>query len=256
VPRTTPPTLTDGGPIQDAWPGAVSSPLSGDVPLKIVQLDTIPVPQPGPFRVVSHGPSGTQQIAITIDDGFCPGCADAYVTLAENTGIHLTMSPNGTFSSIWSPLARRLRGLIEIGQVQIGNHTYSHSNLLTLSDSVVRQEIQRNEQWIEDTFGITARPWFRPPYGYHNDRTDALAASLGYTSIVMWNGSFGDSTPISPQQLLSLADRYLKPGTVMLGHANYPTIEPLWSQIATMISQRGLQPVTLDEMFGTSRQTG
>jgi peptidoglycan-N-acetylglucosamine deacetylase len=146
--------------------------------------------------------------------------------------------------------------MIEQGQVQIGNHTYSHANLLSLSNSDVEAQIVKNDRWIVDAFGITARPWFRPPYGFHDARTDAVAGDLGYTKILLWNGSFGDSTPISAAQLLNLAGQFLKPGTIMLGHANYPTIESLWGQIRLMIAERGLTPVTLDEMFGTSRNAG
>jgi hypothetical protein len=42
----------------------------------------------------------------------------------------------------------------------------------------------------------------------------------------------------------------------MLGHANHPTILSLFDQIQALIADRGLQPVTLDEMFGTSRAAG
>jgi peptidoglycan-N-acetylglucosamine deacetylase len=222
----------------------------------VVQLDAIPPPHPGLPFTISEGPKGGRRIALTIDDGFCAPCADFYVSLAQGTGIHLTFSPNGVYGPIWDPLAASLLPLIQQGQVQIGNHTYHHYNLLALSDAAVDEEIQRNEEWIASTFGITARPWFRPPYGDHDDRTDDIAGELGYTNILMWNGSFGDSTPIAPAQLLQLARRYLEPGTIMLGHANYTTIEPLWDQIAQLIDERGLQPVTLDEMFGTSRNIG
>jgi peptidoglycan-N-acetylglucosamine deacetylase len=222
----------------------------------VVRLDDIPAPHPGSPRTIFEGPGGTNQVAVTIDDGFCAQCARFYVSLARVTGIHLTFSPNGVYHSIWDPLAPVLRPLIESGQVQIGNHTYNHYNLLDLSNAGVVAQITENETWIEDTFGITARPWFRPPYGVHNARTDAIAGDLGYTNILMWNGSFGDSTPISPRQLLSLANQYLQPGTIMLGHANYPTIEALWGEIQALIEERGLAPVTLDEMFGTTRAEG
>ena len=79
---------------------------------------------------------------------------------------------------------------------------------------------------------------------------------IAYTQILMWNGSFGDSTVISPQQLIGLAEQYLTPGTIMLGHLNHPTILSLFGQIQSIINDRNLQPVTLDEMFGTSRVTG
>ena len=116
--------------------------------------------------------------------------------------------------------------------------------------------MERNDEWIRDQIGITSRPWFRPPYGLNDARTDDIAGGLGFTHVLMWNGSFGDSTPIAPAQILALARQYLKPGTIMLGHANRTTIVPLLPQIHEMITERGLDPVTLDEMFGTARSTG
>jgi peptidoglycan/xylan/chitin deacetylase (PgdA/CDA1 family) len=72
----------------------------------------------------------------------------------------------------------------------------------------------------------------------------------------MWNGSCGDSTLLRPRVLLALAREYLHPGVVMLGHANHPTVTRVFPRIAEIIASRGLHPVTLDEMFGTSRSTG
>jgi len=221
-----------------------------------VELGVIPPPHPGVPSTIVHGPAGTRQVAWTVDDGIDPGCVASYVAFAQRSATSLTFNPNGYLAVNWQPHAPVLRDLIAAGQVQIGNHTFSHPNLLTLSDQAVADEIERNETWIENTFGVTARPWLRPPYGYHDDRTDAIAGELGYTKIMMWNGSFGDSTPISSTQLLGLAIQYLEPGTIMIGHANYPTIEPLFGQILGIIHQRGLEPVTLDQMFGTSRAVG
>ena len=42
----------------------------------------------------------------------------------------------------------------------------------------------------------------------------------------------------------------------MLGHLNHPTVLSLFGQIQSLIAERNLDPVTLDEMFGTSRATG
>ena len=125
-----------------------------------------------------------------------------------------------------------------------------------LTDSQITAQLEQNEEWIQQTYGITARPWWRPPYGVHDQRTDGLAASIGFTNVLMWNGSYGDSTLLTPQALLSLATQYLRPGVIMLGHANHPTVTQLVPQIAAIIASRGLHPVTLDEMFGTSRSTG
>jgi peptidoglycan-N-acetylglucosamine deacetylase len=222
-------------------------------------LPPIPPPAPGPSQVIWQGPPAAvaaRQVAITIDDGYCAECAEAYGALAQATGLHITFNPNGCYGDIWTPLAKTLKPLIEAGQVQIGNHTFNHWWLTDLTDNQITAQLEQNEEWIEQTYGITARPWWRPPYGAYDERTNELAASIGYTNVLMWNGSYGDSTLLRPRVLLNLAREYLHPGVVMLGHANHPTVTHLFPQIAEIIASRGLHPVTLDEMFGTSRSAG
>jgi peptidoglycan/xylan/chitin deacetylase (PgdA/CDA1 family) len=249
------------GPTQEAVPVGVgaagpttwstSAPSAGPLP-------PVPPPHPGRPTVVSRAPRRTRQIALTIDDGYSPETVAAYVAFAQRTRIPITFQPNGCYQAIWNRHATVLRPLVEAGQVQIGNHTWTHHNLLARgrSDADIRADVERNEQWIQRTFGITSRPWFRPPYGSHNVHVDGVVAEAGFTKIMMWNGSFGDSTPLSPEQLMGLARQYLQPGTIMIGHANHPTITGLFDQVEALIEQRQLEPVTLDTMFGTSRATG
>jgi peptidoglycan-N-acetylglucosamine deacetylase len=225
-------------------------------PAPVPALPPIPPPHPGRPTIVSHASPSGGSVALTIDDGYSPEAVDAYVAFAARSGICIIFSPNGINHRIWERHTKRLRPLIATGQVQIGNHTWSHPDLRALSDVAVREEIERNEQWIQETFGITSRPWFRPPFGFHDQRIDELAASLGFTRILMWNGTFGDATPISPGELLDLARRWLHPGTIMLGHANHPTITHLFGQVQQLLAARRLHPNTLDQLFGTTRATG
>ncbi len=224
--------------------------VTGCAPLS----QTSPVDGPRlPPTELRRGPAGTRRIALTVDDGLCHRCVTGYVAFAQRTGIHLTFSPNGCYDHAWAPHADVLRPLIEAGQVQIMNHTFNHPDLTHLPAAQVQQELDHNEQWITETFATTARPYFRPPFGAHNSRVDNLAADLGFHRVVMWNGSFSDSTLVTPQFLMDTARRYLNPGVIMLGHANHPTVLGLFDQIIQLIHDRQLQPVTLDEMFGTRR---
>ena len=235
---------------------AAPAPSPGPSP---AALPPIPPPVSGPSQIFWQGPPasvGARQVAITIDDGYCAECAEAYAELAQATGIHITFNPNGCYGEIWTPLAKALKPLIEAGQVQIGNHTFNHWWLTELSDSQITAQLEQNEEWIQQTYGITARPWWRPPFGSYDDRTNDLAASIGYTNVLMWNGSYGDSTPLRPRAIMALAREYLRPGVVMLGHANHPEVTHIFPQLAEIVAARGLHPVTLDEMFGTSRSTG
>jgi peptidoglycan/xylan/chitin deacetylase (PgdA/CDA1 family) len=137
--------------------------------------------------------------------------------------------------------------------VQIGNHTYAHKNLTTLSSAQIRAEVERNEEWIATTFGTTSRPYLRPPYGFYNNAVIEACAAAGFPKILMWDGSFGDSAVLTQDVLLEQARKYLEPGTIMLGHANHPTVTHVYDQIVELIEARELSPVTLDEMFGTKR---
>jgi peptidoglycan-N-acetylglucosamine deacetylase len=211
-----------------------------------------PSSAPGPNRVLSTGPSGTDRIALTVDDGYSGQVVAGYVDFAVRTGIHLTFSPNGMYAHSWAPHAETLKPLLERGQVQIINHTFSHRDLRRMTDPQVRAELERNEEWVSRTFGTSTKPYYRPPFGFHNTHIDGLAGDLGYRNTVMWSGSYGDSKLVTPQFLMDQANRYLRPHVIMLGHANHPTVLGLFDQIVELIRQRNLQPVTLNEMFGSA----
>jgi peptidoglycan/xylan/chitin deacetylase (PgdA/CDA1 family) len=219
-------------------------------------LPPIPPVRPGQPQVVYGGRPSSRKVALTIDDGYCRGCVDGYVEIARRTGVALTFNPNGVFGALWEPHAASLRPLIATGHVQIGNHTWSHPDLATLGTPAVRDQIARNEAWIEGTFGTTARPYFRPPYGHHDRRTDEVAAELGFTSILMWDGTLGDATVETPAELLANALRWVQPGAIVLGHANHPTVLDVFDRIAALIAERSLVPVTVDGLLGTSRAEG
>lgn len=212
--------------------------------------DTPIPPQPsGPTHVLTKGPPGTRQIALTVDDGYSNEVVAGYVDLAIRTGIHLTFSPNGLYAHAWQPHAKQIKPLVERGQIQIINHTFNHTDLRKLTDAQIRDELERNDTWVTKTFGADTRPYYRPPFGFHNPHIDGIANELGYRNTVLWNGSYGDSSALTPQYLMEQAQKYLKPGVIMLGHANHPTILGEFNQITELIRQRNLTPVTLTEMF-------
>ncbi|HVW42646.1 MAG TPA: polysaccharide deacetylase family protein [Amycolatopsis sp.] len=229
-------------------PAASAPPPSGTDPDVPATGDT-----GGPTTVLSKGPTAGNKIALTVDDGYSDEVVAGYVAFAQRTGIHLTFSPNGLYAHAWAPHAGTIKPLIEAGQVQIINHTFSHHDLRAMSDAQVRTELTRNDDWVDATFGTRTTPYYRPPFGFHNTHIDGLAAELGYRNTVMWNGSYGDSKLVTADYLMSQARKYLRPGTILLGHANHPTVLGLLDQIADLIRQRHLTPVTLAEMFPPAR---
>ena len=65
-------------------------------------------------------------------------------------------------------------------------------------------------------------PFFRPPYGAHDARTDRIAADLGHPTITMWNGTLGDARLITPTSDGGGPRVVHRPARSSSGHANHP----------------------------------
>jgi len=162
--------------------------------------------------------------------------------------MRLTFFINGSRSS-WTDNAKALRPLVDNGQVQIGNHTWSHPDLRKLSTAEVRAELLRNHDFIQSVYGVDARPYCLPPFGFHSPRVDRVAADLGYVTPVLWYGSLSDSGLLTPQQLRGFADQWILPQHIVIGHANCLPVTECFDYLANLIRSRELQPVTLSDYF-------
>lgn len=196
-----------------------------------------------------HGlPGEGNLVAFTIDDGISSEVVGAYAEFARRTGMRLTFFVTAQYPS-WTEHASALRPLIESGQVQMANHTFSHPDLTATSSGAIRSELERCGEFIRTTFGVEAAPYFRPPYGNYDDRVLAAAREVGYRQAVLWYGSVGDSGPIRDADMSILVDRWFTAQRIVIGHANVPTVLGHFDEIAATIRDRGLQPVTLDDVF-------
>ena len=204
---------------------------------------------PAPIGVVDRLPGEGSSLALTIDDGTSSEVVASLCRFAEDSGVRLTFFPNGRYSS-WEENGDLLQPLVDSGQVAMGNHTWSHPDLTTLSDDEIAEEIGRNRDWIESTFGIRT-PFMRPPFGSHDLRVDRISAELGHPTIVMWNSTLEDNRLLTAAELLDAADRWFAAQAVVVGHANQPTITTVYDELLELIAERGLQTVTLADVWST-----
>ncbi|MGN8048288.1 polysaccharide deacetylase family protein [Curtobacterium sp. 22159] len=237
-PSPTPSASPDGGtPTNTATP----MPTPTATPVTIAK-------RPLPHGTVTALPDGTPGIAWTVDDGASAEVVEAYARFAAGTGTRITFFVNGARPS-WTQHADLLRPLVESGQVQIGNHTWDHPALTKLSDQGIQDELTRNHEFIERTFGVDARPYFRPPFGYHDARVDAAAARVGYSTPLLWYGTLADSGDISTDQIVGFAEQWFQPAHIVIGHANFPGTIGALPRLRTLLDQRHLATFTLDDVF-------
>ncbi len=172
----------------------------------------------------------------------------AYTQFAKDTGVRLTFFVNGIYNS-WTDNLALLRPLVESGQIQLGNHTWSHPDLTTLPKEQVAQQIKRNDEFLKKTYGIGAKPYWRPPYAKRNATVDAVAADLGYTVPTLWSGSLSDSTLITEDYIVKMADQYFTSQSIVIGHLNHLPVTHVYPQLVDIIRARKLRTVTLNDVF-------
>jgi peptidoglycan/xylan/chitin deacetylase (PgdA/CDA1 family) len=235
-------TQAQGTPPPPAWPKLLPPPP----PAARVLL-------PG-GAILSTLPGKGDLLALTLDDGVDTNVVHAYAKLAHDTGIRLTMFVTGVFAS-WTDNRDLLLPLVESGQLQLGNHTWLHHDLTKMTGRQVADELRRTDQFIKDTFGADATPYYRPPYGAYNDLVTSVAADLGYTATTMWDGDIGDDVMLNPRDIVANAQKYYTGQNIVIGHLNHPPVMSVYHELLDTIRDRNLRTVTLNDVFAKPEAT-
>jgi peptidoglycan/xylan/chitin deacetylase (PgdA/CDA1 family) len=231
------------------------APTRAPAPAAAVTSTRVPGPSAllPPTGVVDVLPGDGRSIALSIDDGTNSEVVGSFVQLAADTGIRLTFFPNGCYSS-WEDNKAALQPLVDSGQIALGNHTWSHPDLTTLSDTEVAEEIGRNRDFLRTTFGVRDSPFFRPPFGARDERIDRISADQGHPTVVMWNGTLDDARVITGEELVAAAREWFHPQSIIVGHANQPTVTTVYDELLELIEERQLRTVTLADAWATPAQ--
>jgi peptidoglycan/xylan/chitin deacetylase (PgdA/CDA1 family) len=214
------------------------------------------LPPPGPASrvalpggaVLSKLPGDGDLLAWTVDDGVDTDVVRLYTQFAKDSGVRLTYFVTGVFKS-WTDNAALLRPLVESGQIQLANHTWTHPDLTKLSPRQIADELQTTDAFLRNTYGVDAAPYFRPPYGHHNAVVDAVAADLGYQVPTLWSGDLRDSAVLSEDQVVRMADQYFTAQNIVIGHLNHAPVTRVYGQLVEIIRARQLRTVTLNDVF-------
>ena len=230
----------------EALPFAAPTPASPSPAAAVAEVRGTLLP---PTGVVTELPGEGKGLALTIDDGTSSEVVAAFAAFAVDADVRLTFFPNGCYRS-WEENAAVLRPLVDSGQVALGNHTWSHPDVTTLGDAEVAEEIVRNRDFLRTTFGVDT-PFFRPPFGSHDERTDRIAADLGHPTIALWNGTLGDSRVLTGADLVGYAREWFLPQAIVVGHANQRTVTTVYGELLELIQERQLRTVTMADVWAT-----
>lgn len=178
---------------------------------KKLTLSQLVVKYPDTFKL--RGSSQEKKVALTFDDGpdtrFTPKVLDA---LKANQ-VKATFFVLGSQASTHPDIVRRI---VREGHV-IGNHSYSHANLPTLTVDKFQSQIMNTENVLQGLVGYAPK-LIRPPYGAINEEQVRWIADHHYL-IVNWNVDSLDWKSLNADQVLQNIMQQTKPGSIILQHS-------------------------------------
>lgn len=198
-------------------------------------------------------PTQDKVVALTFDAGANADGVTSILDTLRQTHVVATFFLTGNFVEQFQAQSR---DIVSAG-MRIGDHSISHPYLTQLSDAQVRQQVLGARDEIQSVTGADPLPWFRFPYGDHNERTIAIVNSLGFVPIgwtvdtLGWKGTSGQ---ITVQTVVSRVLASLQPGEVVLMHCgsnptDHSTLDAdALPTVITELRARGYSFVTLDAL--------
>jgi len=201
---------------------------------------------------VSVLPTSTKVVALTFDGGADSRGAASILATLRREGVPASFFVTGKFVTAYPDLVAQLTA---VGPV--GNHSWDHPQLPTLTDAQVRAELDSTRAAIASATRQVPAPLFRFPFGASDSRTRAIVAAAGYVAVgwtvdsLGWKGTSGGQTAAA---VVARVVGAAQPGEIVLMHLganpddNTTLDADALGQIITQLRAKGYTFVTLDQL--------
>lgn len=190
-------------------------------------------------------------VALTFDDGPCPPYTGQILDILRERQIPATFFVLGHNVAKYPDLTRRI---VAEGH-QLGNHTYSHVDLLKLNRQGVVEEIEKTNQAIAAAVGYVPHV-MRPPHGFRDAMVMNIMAEH-QLKVVEWSVASRDWLNPGTAVIVDRTLRKVKNGSIILLHdgdgiagrlPRTQTVEATRLIIDELLAQ-GYRFVTVDEIL-------
>lgn len=184
-------------------------------------------------------------IALTFDDGPDPDSTPRILETLRENNLKATFFVIGKKAAEYPDLLRRI---VDEGHT-LGNHTYSHHNLIAFfSRKKLRADIQRCNDIIRDSTGRVP-VLFRPPFGVTNPRYAAVLKDMQMQSIG-WSVRSLDTRAQNKYQLIQKVISKLKPRDIVLLHDHLPLTADTLPDLIGHFREMGIKIEPLPQLIG------
>lgn len=181
-------------------------------------------------------------IALTFDDG--PGkYADKLLDTLKKHNAKVTFFLEGQYVKTRPAFAKRMA---QEGH-ELGNHSYKHPNFTTLEPGAIRSEIQKTQDIITKTTGVTPK-LLRPPYGMADVQTADVAGELGLP-MVLWTAGSRDWATKNEAEIKKQTLAVAKRDGIILMHDWVKQTVDVMPSLVKLLQSRGYTLVTVSTLL-------
>lgn len=199
-----------------------------------------------------RGPSASQTVSITFDDGPHPIYTVEILRHLKTFGAKATFFVVGKNAEQYPEIIRQID---EEGH-EIGIHGWSHANLTQCSIGMVAKEIDQTSTLIYELTGKKPK-CFRPPYGARNRKIMRCTRDSNL-NVVMWSLNSRDWRESSANIMFERLEKIITNGSVLLMHDSselgahidrQPTVDLVNLLLFKNSRKNNVQFVTCSQLF-------
>lgn len=200
----------------------------------------------GKHNAIFMGDPSKKSLYLTFDNGYENGFTPQILDVLKEKKVPAIFFVTGQYIKEQPELLRRM---VNEGHL-IGNHSWSHPDLTTVSDSKLRTELDRVKAGVAAVTAQKEMHFLRPPRGIFSDRTLEESRKLGYTNVfwsiayVDWDTKRQKGADYAFRQVTS----QLHPGAVILLHSVSKDNADAMGRIIDYARSQGYEFRSLEEL--------
>ena len=224
----------------DNW--GLSFPTEGQSPVGNATVEEL-----AQYNAYYLGDASQKVIYLTFDCGYENGYTASILDTLKKHNAPAAFFVVGNMIESAPDLIRRM---VAEGHI-VGNHTYHHPDMSSISDQdAFQKELESLEALFQETTGQTMSKYYRPPQGKYNVENLRQAKALGYKTI-LWSLAYVDwyvDDQPTPEQAYSKLLPRIHDGAIVLLHSTSRTNAEILDELLTKWEEMGFSFASLDQL--------
>jgi peptidoglycan/xylan/chitin deacetylase (PgdA/CDA1 family) len=190
-------------------------------------------------------------LAMTFDDGPHPRHTPRLLDMLKQRNIKATFFVVGQCAREYPDIIRRI---VAEGH-EIGNHTYDHHSLTSMSDTQVRDELRRTDEAVFAASGYRMH-LMRPPYGACNLRLNQMWFQEFNYPTILWSVDPFDWKKPGVAAVTSRIVNSAHKGSIILAHDIHESTVAAMPSTLDQLLAKGYRFLTVSQLLNLENKAG